>query len=813
MRARFIRRGAKWLAGILIALPVLAIASSYVWWTRSLPEKSGSIPLAGLSGEARVVRDRYGVPHIFANSTNDAVRVLGYVHAQDRLFQMEMTRRVSQGRLAAVIGTDGLRYDRLFRTLDLAGHARNSLSALSPEARVGLDAYAEGVNQWLAEGHALPIEYTLLGFAPEPWRPEDSLLWGKAMAWKLSANWRQDALRAKLATRYDRSRLERLFPKPFPEWPVSIEPRLAASASRADAGTAAPPSAVPEELAKSAAVDFAQMLAIPTIGHGASNEWVVDGSRSATGKPLLANDPHLELTAPIIWYLARITTPELTLTGATAPGAPVIMLGQNRHIAWGFTTTESDTQDLFIETLDPNKPGHYLTPEGPKPLITQQVDIEVKGSPKVSFPRRMTHHGPIISDIMGEMASDGELVSLAWTGFSDTDTTAEALFRINQARNTQDFLAALRLYQAPTQNLAFAATEGTIGFVAAGSVPLRKSGDGRYPAKGETGAGEWTGVVPFEGWPQLINPQAGAIVNANNMVTSLSYPYWLGYDQGPGFRAQRIVELLGQRQKHDLASFSAIQMDVQAIHARDLVPFLLKAPADTPLAAQALDLMREWDFRAIHDRPEPLILDWWLRRMNAHLLRSGLDAVATSVGGLNAAAVIDVLRRPDGFCNGDAGNDCTGAIKAALSDTLAELSSRYGNDPSQWRWGDEHRAMIANQVMDRVPGFKRLFSLDFPSDGSFYSVNRGGNPGGSDAEHPLARTSGAGYRGIYDLADPSRSRFIITTGQSAHPLSPHYADQLPLWRRGEGIRLDVSEAELMADNSEVMTFRPAISAR
>jgi penicillin amidase len=808
-----LRRGwriVKGLAAVLVAAPILAGAAGYVWWMRSLPALSGDVQLAGLGAETRVIRDRYGVPHIFAADLNDAMRVLGYLHAQDRFFQMDITRRVTQGRLAEIIGPPGLSYDRLFRTLDLAGSARRSLDAFSPEARARLDAYAAGINAWLAtSGQALPVEYALLDFAPEPWRPEDSVLWGKAMAWKLSANWRQEALRGKLATRFDQARLERLFPKPLPEWPITLAPRFEAEpASRADAGDAGRVS--PAEAARAAMVDFAGLLAIPTIGHGASNEWVVDGRRSATGQPLLANDPHLELGIPILWYLARITTPELTLTGATAPGAPVVLLGQNGHIAWGFTTTESDTQDLFIARSDPTRPGHYLTPDGSQPLTEERVTIPVKGAEPVILLRRVTRHGPVISDIAPEAAPNGgEIVSLAWTGLSSADTTAEAFFRLNAARNREELLAALRLYQSPAQNIVFAARDGAIGFVNAGAVPVRKSGDGRYPADGGSGAADWTGMVPFEGWPQLFNPEAGAIVNANNQVTPAGYPYWLGFDQHPGFRARRIVELIGAREKHDLDSFAAIQMDIEAAHARDLAPFLLKLQPETPLARQALDLLRRWDFRAAHDRPEPLILEWWLRRMNTHLLRAGLDPLAPIMGGLNAAPVIAILREPAGFCNGNgAGPDCMGAVKAAFDDALRELSGRYGADASRWRWGDEHKALMSNQVLDRVPGFKAVFGEDFPSDGGFYSVNRGGSLGAIDPVHPLARNSGAGFRGLYDLADPSRSRFIVATGQSGHPLSRHYADQLPLWRRGESIRLHVSEAELAADNRGVMTFRP-----
>ena len=325
------------------------------------------------------------------------------------------------------------------------------------------------------------------------------MLWGKAMAWKLSANWRQDALRAKLAQRFDQARLERLFPKPFPEWPITIQPQLPGPSGRADRGAPPPQSrlatadfsrrARDAQQAHAGVLDFAQMLALPTVGHGASNEWVVDGNHSTTGKPLLANDPHLDLDVPILWYLARITTPDLTLTGATAPGAPVVLLGQNGHIAWGFTTTESDTQDLFIETLRRGPARQCDHSEGSRPIVEEKSEIAVKGAAAVPFTRRVTPHGPVLSDTSAELAGKDQLVSLAWTGFSDNDRSAESFFRINAARNREEFLAALRLYEAPTQNVAFASTDGTIGFVNAGAVPVRRSGDGRYPASGASRSG------------------------------------------------------------------------------------------------------------------------------------------------------------------------------------------------------------------------------------------------------------------------------------------------------------------------------------
>lgn len=797
-----------WLLAGLIALPVFGAGAAYVWWSRGLPRLDGQVTLGGLATEVRVVRDKHGVPHIFAKDLKDAARALGYLHGQDRFFQMDITRRVTEGRLAEIIGARGLALDRLFRTLDLAGRGRESFSALSPDMKAHLQAYAEGVNAWLNEsGQALPLEYALLGFSPEPWRPEDSVIWGKAMAWKLSANWRQDASRAMLAARYGAERAERLFPPKFPEWPVTLKPELNGAQTR---GALLPEPPPPYASASLDILD--RLLALPGIGAGASNEWVVDGSRSTTGKPLLANDPHLELGIPILWYLARITTPEITISGATAPGVPLVLLGQNGHIAWGFTTTDSDTQDLFIETEAPGQPGTYQTPEGPQPVRSERLTIKVKDAADVEMTRRETGHGPVISDALPEvqgLGPDGTLMALAWTGLSGEDTTPEAFFRINLARNKDEFLAALQLYRSPAQNIVYADREGTIGFVNAGAVPIRKFGDGRYPADGASGVSDWTGMVPFEGWPQLFNPPAGAIVNANNAVIDADYPFWFGRDQASGYRATRIVERLSAKPKHDLASMAAIQMDNQAAHARDLVPFLLKLQPATALERQALDLLRSWDFNASRDRPEPLIMDWWLRLMNGQLLKSGLDPIAPSVGALNAGVVVAILREPNGFCRADdAGLDCMKAVEAAFRKTLDELSRRYGADATKWRWGNEHVAVMDNQVLDNLPGFRALFGVEFPSDGSFYSVNRGGGLGPPDEARPLLRKSGAGFRGVYDLADPSRSRFIIATGQSGHPLSPFYADQLPLYKAGEGIRLNLSEDELRAQNTGTLTFKP-----
>ncbi|MBX2805202.1 MAG: penicillin acylase family protein [Hyphomicrobiales bacterium] len=804
------KAAAIWVFAFIILILAAAAGSGLWWWRQSLPAVAGEVKLPGLSGNVRVIRDNYGVPHIFAENLRDAGRTLGYLHAQDRFFQMDISRRVLEGRLAKIIGPDGLEFDRLFLTLDLAGSGRASFKALSPDAQAQLQAYADGVNSWLGHsGQELPLEYALLDFEPEPWRPEDAVIWGKGMAWKLSANWRQDAARAKLLTRFDRGTAERLFPLPKPDWPITLDPQLSPSKTRSTRHS--PARFEPSTLARDLKA-FQSLAALPSYGAGASNEWVIAGARSETGKPILANDPHLDLTIPILWYLARITTPEITITGATVPGTPHVLLGQNGHIAWGFTTTDSDVQDLFIETVDPEDPGRYLTPDGPTPFKTETRTIQVKGEEPVEFIRRETRHGPVISgalDGAGQLAAEGEFVSLAWTGLSRDDTSAEAVYRLGLARNRQEFLNAMRQFHSPTQNIAYADREGTIGFVNAGRVPIRKSGDGRYPVDGASGEFDWTGEIDFSGWPKLFDPPEGAIVNANNAVTRNDAGYWFGRDETPPYRAERILELIAEKPKHDLNSMAAIQSDIQAVHARYLLPFILKVEPGAEVEEKALKLLATWDMNADWNGPETLILDWWLRQMNVELLSSSLDPMAPVSGSLNASVVANILNEPGDFCEqANAGANCMDAVSTAFSKTIADLAKRYGDEPGQWRWGDEHVAVMENQVLDNLPGFRDLFGVSFPSDGGFYSVNRGGSIGLASPDHPLVRKSGAGFRGVYDLGDPSQSRFIIAGGQSAHPLSPHYADQLELYKRGEYIRLQIAEDELRAAGRPELRFTP-----
>ena len=609
------------------------------------------------------------------------------------------------------------------------------------------------------------------------------------------------------------------------------------------------------------------------IGKGASNEWVVAGSRTLTGKPILANDPHLDLSAPILWYLARVVTPEGSVKGATLPGAPVFVLGQNDSIAWGLTTADSNVQDLFIETVDPTDPSKYLTPDGPKPFETREETIHVKGGADVHLTIRATRHGPLLSDVNADLenfAGPGKAVALAFTGLGDRDTTAEALMRVNSARNWGEFLDALRLYQTPTQNLVFADVGGDIGFLNPGLVPLRKSGDGSTPVDGASGAFDWTGMIPFDQWPQLHNPETGFAFNANNanfpddhkpsfgqdweenfrarriqqffdaidkhsletsaamqadhlsLIPETGFAFnannanfpddhkpSFGQDWEENFRARRIQQFFDAIDKHSLETSAAMQADHLSLDVRDLQPFIATIAPSDERARKAQAMLLNWDAVMDKDRAEPLIYTAFLRSLHKILLDDKTGLPMGEKGPFAVTTLVSLMHDHPSWCDvpGAPDPDCRKALGRALDDGLALLVERDGADMSRWHWGAEHRAVLQHQVYSHVPLFDRLSDLSVSSSGGYYTLDRGG---GSEVvpNLPFARTHGGGFRGLYDLADPDKSRFMIATGESGHIFSRHYGDLTPLWNDVKSITLAGSEDQLKRAGAQELRLEP-----
>ena len=749
------------LLGLLVLLHVVGIAG-FFWLKTSLPQLDGTIALPGLSEPVAIERDSYGVVTIRAANDADAYFALGFVHAQDRLSQMELTRRLASGRLSEAVGDATLETDRLMRTLGLRRQAEAQLAIMSPTLRATIDAYTAGVNAFL-ETHegAWPPEFYVMRNTPEPWQPVDSLLWGRLMAIQLSGNWREEYLRARLAKALTAEQLEWL-------WPES---------GRDDVAELAPG---PDDAADLAA---------------ASNAWAIAPSRSASGGALLAGDPHLGLRLPTYWYLARIETPDWTLTGATAPGVPLVIIGHNDRVAWSFTTTHGDTQDLFIERLDPDDPDRYLTPEGSAPFETRTETIHIRNE-ALTFEVRETRHGPVISDLdmVEGIAEDNEVVSLAWACLDKDDRTADALYRINRARDAIELRAALDDFHCPLQNVIYADADGRIGFMTAGRVPVRRalSANGQMPAEGWTGAFDWLGYLPPVDLPQSTDPATGWLANANNDVTPPGYPHFIATRWESPYRIDRIDDALGGLPAARLDDMTTLQTDTLSLAAQQLVPAIVAALPDklsNDLAQDARNRLAHWNGSVDRDESGPLLLHAFMKESNRALFADELGDLYMDYRWWNAPLLMRVLNGEPGaeaWCDDvstQEPEDCAGILATAFETAVGQVAAEWGDDPAAWRWGAAHVAEFQHPIWSFVPIANRLLTPAIETPGDTYTVNRGtASPYEDEATFPDIHA--AGLRFAIDLADPAAARFVIAGGQSGNIFSPHYGDFIRLWRDG-----------------------------
>ena len=783
----------------LLLIILLAVAAGYIWLRQSLPQLEGSVTLSGLKAPVDIVRDRYGVPHIYAGSVEDAYFALGFVHAQDRLWQMEMNRRIGSGRLSEALGPATLDADKFLRTLGVRRVAEATLKKLDARTRSQLDAYAAGVNAFLAQRSGpLPPEFLLTGVQPEPWQSADSVAWVKMMAWDLGANWRTELLRLRLAKKLSTAQIGEFLP-PYPgDAPLKIA-NYAALYRQLDASKLA-------------------ALALPGLSEdGASNNWVVAGSRTASGKPLLANDPHLGLAAPAVWYFAHLSAPGFDVMGATFPGAPFVTLGRNRHIAWGFTNTGPDVQDLYIERVD--GAGQVLAPQGWQKLATRTETIKVKGQPDVTLTVRTSRHGPLISDVFKPAADtlpQNFALAFAWTALRDDDRSIQAVGKFASAGNWKEFLAAARDFHSPQQNMVYADTAGNIGFVAPGRVPLRKPENdlkGEAPAPGWDAKYDWAGFIPFEKLPQSYNPAAGEIVTANNKIVPKNYPYYLTSEWVLPYRAERIQQLLDATPKHTLQSFARIQADTVSLQVREILPLLLKTRTADAGAQQVLQQLGRWDANMAVDSAEPLIVSAWLRELGRLIYADELGDMFKAEWAHRADFMYHVLADTGGaghWCdnvNTPEKETCAELLPRALELALADLKRRYGDDPGKWRWGDAHYALSEHRPFGRQPQLAKIFDITVPSPGDTYTVDVGRNTL-SDETAPFASRHAASLRAIYDLADLDKSVYIDSTGQSGNVLSPLYRNFAERWSRVEYIPMSMRRADAEAGELGTLRLQP-----
>lgn len=789
----------RWIRRVLLvvlSMGLLAAVAAWVYVLRASPLHDGRMNLPGLAAEVRVERDAHGIPTIHAESDADAYFALGVVHVQDRLWQMETHRRIGSGRLAEAFGPAALETDRFLRALGVRRAAQAQWANLPAAARAVLESYSAGVNAALAQLRARPPEFVVLGVVPEDWTPVDSLAWVTMMAWDLGGNWRNELLRMRLAAVLPRERIDELLP-PYPgEAPPAMRDYvqlyrdlglLQAAQSKAwlDLPTQAPPSGIE--------------------GTG-SNNWVLAGSRSATGKPLLANDPHLGLSAPALWYFARLKTPTLDVAGATMPGLPSVVLGQNAHIAWGFTNTNPDVQDLYIEQVDSADPTRYRTPDGWASFEIHEERIRVKGGDELLMKVRRSRHGPVVSDAAGmdDVSNASHVLALRWTALDPQADPITPSIGMMQAASVDAFIAAAQAWPAPMQNMVVADVDGHIGVVSPGRVPLRGADHdlaGQVPAPGWDARYDWNGWIPAEQTPRERDPARGWIATANQRITPPGYPHHLTYDWTLPYRQQRIEQRLAEREKHTLADLGAIQADTRSLAAVKLLPWLKKAQPQHALRTAAHEQLAGWDGTMTADRASPLIHWAWQRALARRLFE---DEVGEPLFGKHFAgrsfqdAIEAVLARDDAWWCDDkrtpAAENCASRVDQALADALAELSARFGDDPSRWRWDAAHRAVSEHRPFAKVAALAPWFDVSVPVAGDTYTVNAMRvSLSGADGER-YRSTHGPSLRALYDLAERANSRVIHSSGQSGLPWAGAYRDMaqpwaegrsLPLWPQGE----------------------------
>ena len=796
----------KVLVGIALALAVF-LTGTYFHVRGALPNYSGTVDLVGLKAPVEILRDRNAVPHIIAGSIEDASFALGYVHAQDRFWQMELMRRIGQGRLAELVpprlvGTGLIDSDRTMRGLGVYRRASESVNALSPAMRTRLDSYAAGVNAWISDDdQQFGLELTLIKllsggrYRPEPWRPADSLVWAKLMALGLDGNWRAELLRLRLSQKIGEDGVKFL-----------IEP----SGDSKDSTLSMVMAAVKD-------------IDLDRIFHGtdnevtrkreASNEWVLSGGHAVSGRPLLANDPHLGFTFPGVWYLARLVGPGFDIRGATSPGSPAVVLGHNGTIGWGFTTTNLDSQDVFVERVDPTDPNRYITPDGARPFAVREETIKVAWGDPVTMRVRETRHGPVIDDFVrrGEnLTPQGHVLALQATALDAADTSAEGFARVGSAQNWEEFLAAVRRIVSPMQNMVYADTSGNVGLVSPARVPIRRKGDGSMPVAGWTSEYDWAGFVPFDELPRVYNPVGGVIVNANGRLVPNDYRHFISRDWAEPYRQRRAAQLLGEVERHPVYGMIVMQADNLTLDAAEMLPYLLKGPPRNARAAQARDLLSRWNMFMLASRPEPLIYDAWITELQRGLLADELgEDLFNSIAVPNVPLIVRILRDKPGWCD-DGGTKvaetCETAIALALDRALDWIARRQGPDMTKWQWGSEHYAVHRHPLFDGVPLLRDIASVRYPADGGNQTLNRA-SPS-FRGSRPFDAVHGAGYRGIYDFSDLENSRFATPLGQSGNMLSPWARNFVERWQNLSYINIGGTRAETARSAVGTITLNP-----
>ena len=706
--------------------------------------------IKGLTGPVSIVRDQYGVAHITAQKSDlDAFFGLGYAHAQDRFWQMEFQRRVVQGTLSEIFGAKTIPQDKYLRTWGFYRAAQSEWGSLSPASQHIIQAYTDGINYFIQQ-KKYPLQIRLLHYQPKPWTVIDSISWQKMLAWDLQNAWETKLKNYIVFQKLGMTKISTIFP-PYPTDGVSI---------LSDEDLKQSGIYIADDL--KSALNFNHSPQTATLDKG-SNNWVVSGKLTRSHYPMLANDPHLALQAPALWYLADINGPHLHVIGATLPGTPAVVIGHNNHIAWGVTNVNPDSQDLYI--LSNKNPIH----------IIKEI-IKVRGKPDIIYPVEISDEGPVISSVT-DAKLIGHKIALKWTALLPHDTTVQSMLMIDYAQNWAEFKTALHYFVVPSQNFVYADTAGNIGYYMSGKLPIRQT-PSSLPVLDKP-ENQWAAYIPFDELPHIYNPPEGYIVSANNRVADAHYRYatsFLHFD--PPYRAERIVDLL---HKHfpliDTKTMEQIQLDTVSLVWRQIKPLLLLTKPLNNNSQLALSVLKNWNGNADINSEAKTIFAYWYRELSQTLTP---NFIAEFIKNPDPVFIENQLND----LNKNSKHNLDSLLSQTLKSSMAKLIQDHGDNPKNWPWGKIHQAGFSELGLGGVKYIGWIWNRYIEAPGGLYTVNVG-----TYGDKNFQETTGASYRQIIDLGNLNNSEFIQTLGQSDDIFSKNYDDQMILWREGKYISM------------------------
>ena len=789
-------KGIFWLSSAAL---VLIIATGIIYLSSAQTNPSGKRIIKSLGDSVSITFDESDIPHIQAKSSTDALFALGYLHASERSWQMEINRRLASGRLSEILGKETLAIDRFIRSLGIKRAAEKQFDHYPIATKRLLQSYADGVNAGNAHlGWALPVEYFLTGSKPGHWSPTDSVASMLMMALDLGGNWQKELQRLELSQFLTTQQVWEVMPAYIPGEPVS---NVDFAKMYRDINVFNPNPLARDQKSKKLPATESAINEVTGGREGiGSNNWALSGKLTTSGKPLLANDPHLGLSAPAIWYVAHLEAPGLNVIGATLPGIPAVVLGRTDKFAWSFTNTGPDVQDLYIEQLDPKNPGMYRGLDGPLPFKVRQEIIDIKGEPSMRFLVKETRHGPVISESYARakrvIDTDRFVLSLRWTALDIENQSVAGLLDMNHAKDLETFKQALRKNYAPMQNVVMADVDGNISFQAAGVAPKRTLYQGLYgvaPALGWEKQYDWTEYTRFEQLPNSHNPDSNWIATANQKIIASNDPNPLTGDWELPTRYDRIVDLIKAKSTHDFASMKAMQADTLSLGATPLLELFKSVQSTHPLGQQAIELSRNFAGDMKIDSVGALIFNAWADQLSRKLF-SRLGYLFTENYGTRSFrhALILQLQNPNSpWCNDpltEQMESCTEASNGAFNKALEQLSTQFGSNPKNWVWGNAHIAVSEHRPLSKVPLLRNLFNLTQPFPGDSFSINVG-NLELLKADNPFETKQAPSLRTLYDLSDLEQSLFIYQTGQSGWVQNKLYRNMSALWAQNEYLPL------------------------